>query len=177
MKNVSVILPALGLFTFFIASCSAENPSKTDGEKTAGTEQVSRNDNPENSYAGTYSFGTDAEKGPTGTVHIYPVTRNSAIFYLEVNRGAPSYNSGRLLGEIVIEDGKATYTSSDAGCVLNFNFSGDELTVAADEKKDQCGFGHAVYPDHTYKRSNGNIPQYYLSGEGDTVYFESLITN
>ena len=45
---------------------------------------------------GTYSFGDNIETGPVGSVKVYPLSENAALFFLDINRGAPSYNSGQL---------------------------------------------------------------------------------
>jgi hypothetical protein len=73
------------LFWFFLVPVSAvsQTPSFSAPFKTATAK-----------YLGIYSYGDDVEKGKTGTVFIYPETDSTILFYIDLNRGAPSYNMG-----------------------------------------------------------------------------------
>ena len=127
---------------------------------------------------GTYSFGDNVEKGSVGSVTVYPLTDNSALFFLDVCRGAPSYNLGQLFGQMTIKDNIGTYDSKkygdDFNCLLKFEFKSNTLKVVTDEGHDDCGFGHAVYADHSYQLINNSIPKYFIDGHGDTTFFEGL---
>src|SRR5258707_15733728 len=60
-------------------------------------------------YAGTYSYGADIEKGRVGNISISPETDTTILFYVDVNRGAPSYNMGALYGRVKIINGRGTF--------------------------------------------------------------------
>ena len=127
---------------------------------------------------GTYSFGDNVEKGPVGSVIVYPLTDNSALFFLDVCRGAPSYNLGQLFGQITIKDNIGTYDSKidgdDFNCVLKFKFTSGQLQVITESGHDDCGFGGNVYADNEYKLIDKSIPKYFINGEGDTIQFRGL---
>ncbi len=127
---------------------------------------------------GTYSFGDNVEKGPVGSVILYPLTDSSALFFLDVCRGAPSYNLGQLFGQMTIKNDIGIYDSrvdgDDFNCVLRFEFSSEQLKVTTDNGHDDCGFGHAVYADHTYRQLDKSIPQYFIDGQVDTTFFKGM---
>jgi len=124
--------------------------------------------------AGTYTFGDVEEKGPVGSVMVYPLNENSALFYLYVGRGAPSYNSGRLFGEMKIEDNIGTYVDPDLNCLLKFEFNSNQLIVSYGGEQNDCGFGNGVYADNTYSHSDKSVPTHFTTGEGEEIQFEGL---
>lgn len=126
---------------------------------------------------GTYSFGTNAKAGPIGTITIYPQSKTTALFYLDVCKGEPSYNLGQLFGQMIIKDNIGVFTSDkddDLKCILKFEFRPGKLIVTTDETCDECGFGHAVYADNVYKQTDKRLPKYFIDGEGDTICFKGL---
>ena len=128
-------------------------------------------------YAGTYSYGTDVEKSGTGTIFIYPETDSTILFYINLNRGAPSYNSGSLYGRVKINKGKGTFYAKfdfiDNGCKWTFQFAKDYLTIMTVDGKYGCGFGHAVYADGDFKRVSRKTPDFFENAEGTKVYFKT----
>ena len=54
-------------------------------------------------YTGTYQLGDDIEKERIGTITIYPETDTTVLFYIDLNRGAPSYNMGQLYGRLKVK--------------------------------------------------------------------------
>ncbi len=127
---------------------------------------------------GTYSFGDNVEQGPIGSVIVYPLTDSSALFFLDVCRGAPSYNLGQLFGQITLKDSIGIYDSKTEGddfdCILTFKFSLRKLEVITESGHDDCGFGANVYADHEYKKIDSSIPKYFIDGHGDTSIFDGL---
>lgn len=124
---------------------------------------------------GVYAFGEDIEKGPVGSVLVYPLTDSSALFFMDVNRGAPSYNMGQMQGEIkmINNTGRFEYEGDEHfSCALKFEFSPNLLKVRTVDGQDECGFGFGVRADYDYKKIDESIPQFYLYGPGDTVWFE-----
>ena len=43
-------------------------------------------------FGGIYRFGTNVENGPVGGITLYQLYDSTALFYLDICRGAPSYN-------------------------------------------------------------------------------------
>ena len=127
---------------------------------------------------GTYSFGDDVEKGPVGSVKIYPLTNNTALFYLDVCRGAPSYNQGQFFGQMTIKDNIGIFSTKDEvedlDCILKFEFSKEQLKIATEPGHDNCGFGGNVYADNIYYLIDKSNPKYFIEPEGDTIIFKGL---
>lgn len=121
-------------------------------------------------YAGLYSYGTDIEKGGIGTILIYPETDSTVLFYIDLNRGAPSYNMGSLYGRVKITDGKGTFYAktdlTDQGCKWSFQFNDNSLVIKTIDDQYECGFGGLVYADGTYNRTSTKTPEYFENGEG-----------
>lgn len=176
------------LFAFLIYSC--KNPDATKKEnninkitasqiKSQPEKKHKKNSKLSVSIGGTYSFGDNVEKGAIGQVKIYPLTDTSALFYLDVCRGAPSYNLGQTLGKIIITDSVGIYAPDRKNdyfdCKLQFNFTGKLLKIKTIDGHNACGFGHGVYADHIYKLENKSIPKYFINGHGDTISFTGLI--
>lgn len=164
------------------SSKPAANPSTPTTEKPATDAPVAEappSDGKSSlTIGGTYRYGTDPDKGAAGSVMIYPLNDNTVMFFLDVSRGAPSYNSGQLLGQMTIKDNVGTYDAKQhyeyLDCTLTFEFSGDQLTVTTGDGKNDCGFGHGVYADNTYKLADKSIPSYFINMAGDTFQFKGL---
>ena len=112
--------------------------------------------------AGTFSFSLGNDKA-SGTVLVYPETDNTILFYVDLNRGAPSYNMGSLFGRLKIEDDKGTFETQDKGCRWTMKFLNNTLTIATIEKSYDCGFGYGVTVDETYKRKSTRVPESFES--------------
>lgn len=127
---------------------------------------------------GTYSFGDDVEKGSVGTLLIYPLNSNSALFYIDLCKGPPSFNIGNLFGKMTIKNNIGLYDSNIyddyLNCFLKFNFNGNQISIQTGEGQYDCGFGNAVSADRTYTLTNKTIPKYFVSPEADTIYFRDM---
>ena len=178
--KINLSLPFLLLSLIFLSSCVDSTPPKLVQTKdTTVKTTISRKLEKEKGIGGVYSFGKDIEKGPIGSIRIYPLSTDSALFFLNVNRGAPSYNMGLLVGQIKLQDKVWNYSAKDgkSTCVLKFHFSEEVLNLEVISEEDDCGFGFGVHVDHSYKKVSSEIPTYFLNGEGDTVRFEELRAN
>jgi hypothetical protein len=129
-------------------------------------------------FAGIYSFGQDVEKEPVGSITVFPETDSTLLFYLDICKGAPSYNLGQLFDRVVLhKDSASCFTKEEwnkNGCKLKFFFQGDTLTIKTVEPFSECPFGGNVYADHDYVRRNKLIPNYFINGEGDTIPFKKM---
>lgn len=176
MKNKHKLTLSALIVLFTIYSCDKKT-SETEITETEITETVdtqSTEAEASTSIAGTYSFGDDVEKGPVGSVMVYPLNDDSALFFLSVSRGAPSYNSGQMFGEMKIEDNIGTYADPDFNCLLKFEFDSNQLIVSYGGEQNDCGFGNGVYADNTYTHTDKSVPTHFINGEGDTIQFEGL---
>ena len=179
MKNTAVLLGlSISILSLFACSNTEPHNEKQDTLSAASKDQHKMASTNSPRTGGKYEFGEDIEKGPIGLVSVYPLTDTTALFYLDVNRGAPSYNMGLLAGQMKISNNIGIYnsksTDNEKGCVIKFTFGNNKLEVSTDAKKDDCGFGFNVYADNTYKLVDSKIPEFYISGEGDTILFKDL---
>ena len=164
-----------------IYSCGSKDSSKTKTLEATTSQTVDKQPTVIKSslnIGGTYSFGDNVEKGSVGTVIVYPLTKNSALFFLDVCRGAPSYNLGQLFGQMTIKDNIGTYDSKidgeDFNCILKFKFASQQLEVITENGHEDCSFGGNVYADNKYNLINKSIPKYFINGEGETILFHGL---
>ena len=130
-------------------------------------------------YGGTYTFGSHSDGGRFGIIYVHPNSDSTLLFYLELSRGAPSYNSGAMLGQMNIKSPeKGNFTMSKKNdmynCSLSFYFSNDSLSIHTNGEADVCGLGHAVYPEGDFKKTIKEIPEYFINGEGSKRWFKEL---
>ena len=125
-------------------------------------------------YGGSYSYGTDIEKERIGSIDIYPETDSSVLFYLDLNRGAPSYNMGAEYGRLVVKNDSAIYLaqSSDA-CKLLFTFLGKSIVIKSINNSG-CGYGGGVYADGSFYKDSDLVKSSFINHQGDTIYFASF---
>ena len=128
-------------------------------------------------YAGTYSFGTNIEKERIGTIFIYPETDTTILFYIDLNRGAPSYNMGSLYGRVRITNGVGTFETKfgfgDKGCRWTFKFLKNNLIIKTVDGQDKCGFGAYVFADGEFKQTSNKTSDYFEDMEGRKFYFKT----
>lgn len=120
---------------------------------------------------GTYAFGEGVEIGPVGSLKVFPVDSEKALFFLDVNRGAPSYNMGQRYGAMSLKGDEGTYEAD--GCVLRFEFGQGSVKVQQEAGTD-CGFGANVRADQDYELIDSAVPEFYVKADGDTVKFSEL---
>ncbi len=130
-------------------------------------------------YGGTYTYGTTPDNGRTGVIYIYPNSDSTLLFYLELNRGAPSYNSGAIVGQMNIYSlGEADFTmikeNDFINCSMNFWFNNDSLFIRTNDQADDCGYGHAVYSHGDFKKTKKEIPEYFVDRSGEKTWFKDL---
>jgi hypothetical protein len=58
---------------------------------------------------------------------------------------------------------------------LRFRFAASGVTIETVPGFYNCGFGHGVTADHTYKRISDTIPEFYFDGIGDTCRFDRIV--
>ncbi len=129
-------------------------------------------------FAGEYQYGGDPEKGPYGLVSVYAKDDSRIMFYLELGRGAPSYNMGSIWGEVVIKNSKGLFVSSLEGrsCQFILNFYSNQLVIKTIDNQDGCGFGGGVLADGTFKKVSTKNPEYFIdNGSMEKIFFKDLI--
>lgn len=117
---------------------------------------------------GTYQLVSKTEKsdgeiyGYFGQIQVKKLSNDKIVMTFEVNKGAPSYNSGSFVDTLIYKDNQAIYTDPefDSTCKITFNFDKKGITVT-EETADYnfgCGFGHAVVADGYYKQTSRKTP-------------------
>lgn len=103
------------------------------------------------SYSAT---GTWSRPGPkeSGGYLLTIQKKNRVRFQLELQRGAPSYNSGFIEGEFELQGNKGSFRTDEFGpCEISFEIRKNEIVLTQPTNKTDCGFGYGVYPEGTYK--------------------------
>ena len=125
-------------------------------------------------YAGVYM----ARKGSIGSVTVYPETDSTILFYVDISKGAPSYNLGQLYDRIKIKDGEGVYfstafdyTDEKKGCKWQMTIKKQMLTIKTLENCYECGFGANVIGDNQYTLKNSKIPQFFIDGANNKIFF------
>jgi len=127
-------------------------------------------------FGGSYAYGKDIEKGRVGFIDVFPETDSTILFYLDLNRGAPSYNMGQLYGRIkIVNNSGVFYLANDGkGCKFKLTFSKRLLFIKTIDEQWQCPFGGGVYADGTFKKFSNKVPTCFIGPTGeDTVYFRT----
>ncbi|NNF19315.1 MAG: hypothetical protein HKN61_06025 [Flavobacteriaceae bacterium] len=119
---------------------------------------------------GTYvRYFPNGEK--SGELLLYKDSDSTALVYMSLQRGAPSYNSGGLYERIVwdADGGKLDLQEDNMNCQLQFRLIGNSIEVSA--ANHQCGFGYGVRADGKFVRVSSERPEYFENREGSRVYF------
>ncbi|MFI2744257.1 hypothetical protein ACG2LH_16095, partial [Zhouia sp. PK063] len=110
---------------------------------------------------GTYQLGhrvknkSGAIQGYFGTIQVKKIAPEKIAVTFDVNKGAPSYNSGSFVDTLTYKNNTAVYGDCefDASCKITFNFDtkGVKVKESTDDFNNGCGFGHAVIADGYYR--------------------------
>lgn len=143
--------------------------------QTNNTKEITENNFQTTKYAGVYKYGDSPEKGPTGQIIIYPESDDSLLFYIDISRGAPSYNMGNLYDRVKIKSNKGIYyvkyEENDNACNFSFVFTGDKLTIKTVNGGNDCGFGGNVSVDGQYYKVKNAKFDYFIDMTGEKYFF------
>jgi hypothetical protein len=116
-------------------------------------------------YSGMYGYTEkppgdppkeNKDEGPTGTLILLKMDNNTYRFWLDVNKGWPSYTTGESDGTITFKNDKArfdnTYEGAMDSCLLVFQSGSNLITITSSSHGASCGFGFSVYADGEYKK-------------------------
>ncbi len=105
-------------------------------------------------YTGTYTYELPNDNG-SGEIKILDNGDNTLRFSLNIVGRAPAYNQGMMDGTAQLVDNTATISTTEYGgkCTITLTFGEDGGLVAKTLAGDdvQCGFGHNITADGTYK--------------------------
>jgi hypothetical protein len=130
--------------------------------------QESNSSTPKN-FTGTYLFGEQGGTKRGGSLVIEVQKENSLKFELDINIGAPNYNSGTAVGMIKLENNVAIFKTheyveeTETPCTITFTFNKDHSILVTQNEGSpfSCGFGNNVFADGLFlKQNNAAIFKY-----------------
>lgn len=127
--------------------------------------------------ASTYSVDYPLALGGAADLLIYPESDNSVLYYIYLNRGAPSHNMDEMYGKIEI-DGQwgfmhrqLDYVDEPYHWEVVFGTDGT-LTISSKYDERGCGLGFDVYADGDYKKVSSETPKNFETYDGRKLYFD-----
>ncbi|MDC6350093.1 hypothetical protein PP178_00895 [Zeaxanthinibacter sp. PT1] len=107
----------------------------------------------------------------SGELLLYKDSDSTALVYMSLQRGAPSYNSGGLFERILwdSEGGWLEIRDDYMDCRLQFRLKGNTIDVSV--ANHECGFGYGVSAEGTFVRVSSERPEYFENREGSRIYF------
>jgi hypothetical protein len=108
---------------------------------------------------GTWEYYGPAESG----LWLKTKQRGNHIrFQLELQRGAPSYNSGWIEGEFELRDKSGSFQrNTDSGvCEIAFRFYPSRVEIRKSGDEFGCKFGYNAVADGVLLRKSRNSPQF-----------------
>ncbi len=100
--------------------------------------------------------------GYFGQIQVKTISNDKIIMTFEINKGAPSYNSGSFVDTLTYKNNIAIYTNPNADSTCRISFSFDKKGVKVIEEtadyNSGCGFGHAVVASGFYNRISKKTP-------------------
>lgn len=116
---------------------------------------------------GIYKLNNVIEKkdgeiyGYFGQIQVKKLNSEQIVMKFEVNKGAPSYNSGSFFDTLIYKNNKAVYRDIevDTTCKITFKFDRKGITVLEETANYNwgCGFGHGVVADGFYKKTSNKV--------------------
>ena len=129
-------------------------------------------------FAGTYKAAYDLGPGGAADLLIYPETDHSVLFFIYLNRGAPSHNMGEMYGRIELDGQRGflyrqpDYQDEPCGWEVVFGDNGT-LEISSRDGQQGCGFGFGVQADHEYQRVSSDIPQSFEPMQRGVMHFNN----
>ena len=106
----------------------------------------------------------------TGNLLAYPESDSTVVIFIEVTKGAPSYNSGTIYSRVTrTETAILKLIDEYFDCELEMKIQYNSIVITT--KKENCGFGHGVSADGTFELTNSEIPEFFENMEGTKIFF------
>ena len=111
-------------------------------------------------YSGAYGSGSPSKdeqnKGSFKSLVFLKMEGNKYRFWLDVNIGAPSYNSGETDGTVTFVNDTASFDNTFEGaidpCILKFKITNNTIHISNTSNSFNCGFGNGVYAEGDYPK-------------------------
>ncbi len=143
----------LFIFLFFaISACSIQD------DRDLPNQSADTSHDEFTSLTGTWTYSSEGD-GPAGSLSVLQTEASALKFYLDVNRGAPSYNMGIISGCMHHETAESWMFEADddyLNCSWRAEFKDDELTITTLNGRSDCGFGMGVRADGTYEKTSAD---------------------
>lgn len=125
-------------------------------------------------FQGEYWNGGKSTGDAYQRLQIHYKKNGEIFFYIEVGRGAPSYNSGALYGKLIANKttGHLQYLAKDTTLDCSLDFAKTNNHIVVKTINGDCPFGYGVFPDGTYKMKKKSNPMYFNDRSGQKIYFE-----
>jgi hypothetical protein len=118
--------------------------------------------------AGTYKLVSKTKNkggeiyGYTGFIQVKKISEYKIVMTFEINKGAPSYNSGSFVDTLNYKNNQSIFRNveADPTCSISFDFSkkGVKVKETTADFNFGCGFGHAVIANGYFKKVSSKIP-------------------
>jgi len=129
-------------------------------------------------YAGTYILGNVRSNNGGASIEVYPESDSTVLFYVHIQRGAPSHNSGRLYGRMRILDGSGLFNTKfdflENSCRWKITTTSKAFILTTVNNQYDCAFGNGVVADGEYKKISSKKPECFVQGDGQKVYFAKV---
>lgn len=108
--------------------------------------------------------GTWSWKGPNHSSGVLRTmqTTSAVRFQLELQRGAPTFNSGFIEGEFALVGTQGIFRGEKEydECEIIFNFEKSKVVLETDAVKNRCGFGNGVIAQGNFFRRSKAKPTF-----------------
>lgn len=147
---IRVMLPVAVLMLFSVAGAAQSRASVTAAEVN-GTFRMS--------FTGKY-------KGSSNDIKILALgggkirVAMDLIYPYTMQNGELMANIGQLDGEASIAGDTATYKNEDGKCTITMRFVKPGTLKVSQEGDSECGFGHNVTAEGTYKKVSSKKPKF-----------------
>jgi hypothetical protein len=159
MKDAIPAMKQLSIITFWLFLCvGASSVTFAQRKAVSGAE-----------VTGTFrSYFTGKFKDSYNEILIQALGGNKLkiemklVYPYQVNEQI-SVNVGSASGEAVIQGDTAVFTPADAtgsSCKITLKFTKPGTLIVTTENNIECGFGHNVTADGTYKKTSGAKPKF-----------------
>jgi len=130
--------------------------------------QTSRKSVPASEATGTFEMKfTGKFKDNSNEIRIYPLGRNKLhvgmllVYPYTMQNGELMANTGELNEVFEIHGDTASFISNDSQCSITIRFVRvGKITVRQDGSDADCGFGHNVVANGTYRRTSAKKPSF-----------------
>ena len=149
----------IGLFLVILSTLACNLLSAPQATEVVNTEPAAPTLEETPTYVLTGTYATQTYDN--GAVCVLEVKGEPSLqFYVNCNRGGPSYNQGILSGQFqLIEPNVGDFKTDAFGqCELRFNFNETGVEVTQTGADFECGFGAGVIATGSYTYQNEQTP-------------------